>query len=333
MKNTLAGYKRLPSQVLLYRTWDTELAEVVRMRISTGKLVWLTGLSGAGKSTLCRSIERELIAKHQRVQVLDGDVVRRDLCSDLGYTEYDRFENIRRIAHVAKLLVEHEVIVLVAAITPLTVMRDFARGLCPQFIEVFVDASLDVCEFRDTKGLYRLAREGKISDFTGISSPYERPTRPEVICYTAVETIEESTEKILHYLYGESIADSSTEVPVPRRLSIAVDFDGVIANYFGWKGRAELGAPRSDVILALRQLSQQGWKIIVHTTRCEDDIREYLVRHSIPFDEVNQNSDYNNYGTKPVATVYWDDRAVRYSGDALNDLPSILAFTTWSGRS
>ena len=117
-----------------------------------------------------------------------------------------------------------------------------------------------------------------------------------------------------------------------RQLTIAVDFDGVLADYDGWRGVDALGAPRSDVVSALRILRQEGWKIVVHTTRSEEQIGPYLRQHEIPYDEINRNSAYQNSGSKPVATVYWDDRALRYSGDALTDLNAIRNFRTWSGR-
>ena len=119
---------------------------------------------------------------------------------------------------------------------------------------------------------------------------------------------------------------------VPRQQTIAVDFDGVLAEYDGWKGEEHLGSPRSDVVSALRVLRQEGWKIVVHTTRSELHIREYLLKHDIPYDEINRNSSYSNSGSKPVATVYWDDRALRYSGDAFNDLTAIRTFRTWNNR-
>jgi hypothetical protein len=114
--------------------------------------------------------------------------------------------------------------------------------------------------------------------------------------------------------------------------TIAVDFDGVIAEYDGWKGIGVLGEPRSDVAEALRILHSEGWKIIIHTARGEAEISQYLVLHEIPHHEVNRNSDYKTMGVKPVADVYWDDRAFRYSGDARRDLVEIRRFRTWSGR-
>jgi hypothetical protein len=114
--------------------------------------------------------------------------------------------------------------------------------------------------------------------------------------------------------------------------TIAVDFDGVIADYDGWRGPGVLGEPRGDVVEALRRLRGEGWKIVVHTTRGADEVEEFLARHGIPHDEINHNSDYQTKGVKPVADVYWDDRAVCYSGDAGKDLERIRAFRTWSGR-
>jgi hydroxymethylpyrimidine pyrophosphatase-like HAD family hydrolase len=116
------------------------------------------------------------------------------------------------------------------------------------------------------------------------------------------------------------------------RRTIAVDFDGVIAEYDGWKGAGVLGAPRSDVILALRELRSEGWKVVIHTTRGVHEIAPYLIEHDIPHDEINQNQDYRTQGPKPVADVYWDDRAVCYSGNASDDLKAIREFRTWSGR-
>jgi hypothetical protein len=117
-----------------------------------------------------------------------------------------------------------------------------------------------------------------------------------------------------------------------RQPTIAVDFDGVIAEYDGWKGADVLGPPREDVVQVLHILEQEKWKIVVHTTRSEQDIIHYLRTNKVPFHEINQNSDYQNLGSKPVATIYWDDRALNYSGNALQDLKRIRDFYTWSGR-
>jgi adenylylsulfate kinase len=117
-----------------------------------------------------------------------------------------------------------------------------------------------------------------------------------------------------------------------RQATIAVDFDGVLAEYSGWQGPSRLGDPRDDVLAVLHILRGEGWRIIIHTTRSTQEIESYLALHQIPYDEINRNSHYGNSGVKPVATVYWDDRALRYSGDAFADLAQMRAFRTWSGR-
>jgi adenylylsulfate kinase len=299
----------------------------------SGQIVWFTGLSGSGKSTLCNALAEELRRQRRNVQILDGDELRQGLCCNLGFSLSDRAENVRRIAHVARLLSLGGTTVLIAVISPFQTFRDTARSILPDMLEVFVDAPLATCEMRDPKGNYKKARAGMLKNFTGIDSPYETPSAPDVICRTDQETIALSMSKVLGSL---STSKNPTPLQPPaatdRRSTIAVDFDGVIANYEGWKGERVLGAPRNDVISALTQLKAEGWKIIVHTTRGASDIRAYLTDARVPFDEINENSDYSNRGHKPVARVYWDDRAVCYSGDAERDLGRIRAFRTWSGR-
>ncbi len=131
---------------------------------------------------------------------------------------------------------------------------------------------------------------------------------------------------------NESCRSNQQAASSERQLTIAVDFDGVLAEYDGWKGPDVLGKPRQDVVDVLRVLRAEGWKIVIHTTRSEAQISDYLKLHEIPYDEVNQNSSYRNSGSKPVATIYWDDRALCYSGDAFMDLAKIRDFRTWSGR-
>lgn len=162
-----------------------------------GLTVWFTGLSGAGKTTICRYVQMELAMRDLEVEVLDGDVVRTHLCKDLGFSEADRKENIRRIAHVAQLLTRHGKIVLVAAISPYRTGREEARSIIGNFIEVYVNAPLSVCEQRDPKGLYHKARIGMIHGFTGIDDPYEAPLSPDVECLTGMETPQESSAKVL----------------------------------------------------------------------------------------------------------------------------------------
>ncbi len=167
-----------------------------------GSIVWLTGLSGAGKTTLGNQIERILFDQGRLVFFLDGDKVRNGLNADLGFSREDRTENIRRISEVSKLLAESGMIVIVAVISPFRKDRDnIRRTMEPgRFIEVFVDSPIEVCEERDIKGLYKKARGGLIKDFTGISSPYERPLSPEIHLRTNKETVDDSINKILDCL-------------------------------------------------------------------------------------------------------------------------------------
>ena len=159
--------------------------------------MWFTGLSGSGKSTISRSVALRLQEFGVPVEVLDGDVVRKYLCPDLGYSRSDRYENLRRISYVAQLLAKHCIVVLVAAISPYREIREELRRNHSCFVEVFVNAPLEVCEARDVKGLYQRARLGLIAEFTGVSEPYEPPPNPEVECRTDLEEIEESCAKVL----------------------------------------------------------------------------------------------------------------------------------------
>ncbi|MHC0062628.1 adenylyl-sulfate kinase [Nostoc sp. UIC 10890] len=165
-----------------------------------GMTIWFTGLSGAGKTTICQFVEKELRIQGYRVEVLDGDAVRQNLCKGLGFNKEDREENIRRIGFVASLLARNNVIVLVSAISPYRKIREEVRQSIPSFIEVYVNASLEVCEQRDVKGLYKKARSGEIKHFTGIDDPYEIPLSPEVECKTNQESIAESATKVLEKL-------------------------------------------------------------------------------------------------------------------------------------
>lgn len=162
-----------------------------------GMTLWFTGLSGAGKSTISQAVEKELIAQGYRVEVLDGDVVRENLTKGLGFSKADRDENIRRIGFVAQLLTRNGVIVIVSAISPYRNIRDEVRHRISDFVEVFVNAPLAVCEQRDVKGLYKRARAGEIKSFTGIDDPYEPPLNPEIECRTDLETLSESVSKVL----------------------------------------------------------------------------------------------------------------------------------------
>lgn len=181
-----------------------------------GVTIWFTGLSGAGKSTIAHALENRFREAGLKFEILDGDVVRQNLSKGLGFSKEDRDTNIRRIGFVAHLLTRNGVIVICAAISPYRAIRDEVRELIGDFVEVFVDCPLAVCEERDVKGLYRKARAGEIKEFTGISDPYEPPLHPEVVCHTDRETPQQSAQKIinrlveLHYL-PESLREPVTE--------------------------------------------------------------------------------------------------------------------------
>lgn len=179
-----------------------------------GAVVWLTGLSGSGKSTVAREVELALVSNGINASVLDGDNVRHGLNSDLGFSPADRTENIRRIGEVAKLIHEANVITLTAFISPYREDRDVVRAKMPQgrFFEVFVDAPLDVCEERDPKGLYKKARAGEIPNFTGISAPYEAPDKAELVLNTGVETLEESTRRVIQMLADAGVLPAGVQV-------------------------------------------------------------------------------------------------------------------------
>jgi adenylylsulfate kinase len=167
-----------------------------------GAIVWFTGLSGSGKSTLAHAVEERLHLAACRTYVLDGDNVRQGLCADLGFADEERTENIRRVGETAKLFVDAGMVVLTAFISPFRTDRARVRALVPDgdFIEVYCRCSLDVCEERDIKGLYRQARMGTIVDFTGISSPYEAPHAPELIIDTAHQSLADSVDEVLALL-------------------------------------------------------------------------------------------------------------------------------------
>ncbi|MCL6452930.1 MAG: adenylyl-sulfate kinase [Alicyclobacillus sp.] len=180
---------------------NTRIARADRERLNghPGLCIWLTGLSGAGKSTLAVRLEERLHSQGVRTYLLDGDNVRHGLSADLGFSEDDRREQIRRVAEVAKLFVDAGVVVIAALISPFEADRKHARSLFDEgaFIEVFVDCPVEVCAERDPKGLYEKAKQGLIPQFTGISSPYERPKTPDVTVNTAAQSVEDGVLAVL----------------------------------------------------------------------------------------------------------------------------------------
>src|SRR5499433_2117314 len=175
------------------------------MNNKEGLIIWFTGLSGAGKSTLAEAILPELLERGLRVEILDGDEVRTHLSKGLGFSREDRDTNIRRIGYVARLLARNGAVAITAAISPYREVRDEVRAQTPNFVEVYVRCSLDELVRRDVKGLYQKALAGEISNFTGVSDPYEEPLCPEVVVDTEQLTAAESVESILRHLQGRRI--------------------------------------------------------------------------------------------------------------------------------
>lgn len=190
-------------------TWHSGLVTAEERRGLLGHgaaCLWLTGLSGSGKSTLARAVERALVKRGVLAFVLDGDNIRMGLNRDLGFSQHDRTENIRRIGEVARLFVEAGAIVLTAFISPYLRDRAIARALMgDRFVEVFVNPGLAVCERRDTKGLYGRARAGELADFTGISAPYEPPVSPELEVDTGALDLDRSVAAVIDYLAGRGL--------------------------------------------------------------------------------------------------------------------------------
>lgn len=170
-------------------------------------ILWFTGLSGAGKSTLANAVESRLHEMGKHTYVCDGDNIRHGLCGDLGFSDDDRIENIRRIGEVAKLMIDAGVITLTAFISPFIADRQRARDLVSEgdFIEVYCRCALDVCEERDVKGLYKKARAGEIPSFTGISSPYEEPENPELVVDTDKHSLEECVAQVIAHLSDKGV--------------------------------------------------------------------------------------------------------------------------------
>lgn len=172
-------------------------------------ILWFTGLSGSGKSTLAHAVEDYLHKTGIRTFVLDGDNVRQGLCRDLGFSDKDRTENIRRIGEVSKLMLDAGIMVMTAFISPFRKDRQIVRDLVDpeDFLEIYCKAPLEICEQRDPKGLYKKARAGQIPEFTGISSPYEAPEMPEIILNTEEYSIDECVNVIINYLHKHKIVD------------------------------------------------------------------------------------------------------------------------------
>lgn len=202
MENERPSPQPSREQNLFWTNSQVTAAERAKRYGHVGRVVWFTGLSGAGKSTLASEVERRLFRSGRSVFLLDGDNLRRGLCTDLGFSAADRSENVRRASEVAKLFADAGIICLAAFISPLRRDREHARNLLPKgrFTEIFVDAPIEVCQQRDTKGLYARAARGEIPEFTGVSAPYEPPTKADLVVHTDRESIQASVTRILAFL-------------------------------------------------------------------------------------------------------------------------------------
>jgi len=188
----------------IYSVFDEMLSRQDKEKLlgQTAKVIWLTGLSGSGKTTVAKEVERVLHQKGYVTQILDGDNIRTGINNNLGFTENDRIENIRRIAEVSKLFLNCGIIAINSFVSPTNAIRNQAKTIIGEndFIEVLIDTPLEVCEQRDTKGLYAKARAGEIRNFTGIDAPFEMPVNPHLIVKTESLDIEESTNEVVNYI-------------------------------------------------------------------------------------------------------------------------------------
>jgi len=201
---------------------ETEITKEQRNQLNKQRsaILWFTGLSGSGKSTIANAVEEHLHNLNIRTYILDGDNIRHGLNSDLGFSDNDRKENIRRIGETSKLFIDAGVMVLTAFISPFENDRKSVREIVHkhEFIEIHVRCPLDVCEKRDVKGLYKKARNGEIPKFTGIDSPYEEPRNPELTIDTSALSIEDTTRKIIEYLITHSYIKINTRESIMHKL-------------------------------------------------------------------------------------------------------------------
>ncbi len=190
-----------------WQEYQIDAAKRAAIKGHQSTVLWFTGLSGSGKSTVANALEQALVAKGIHTYLLDGDNVRHGLCADLGFSEADRTENLRRVGAVAGLMVDAGLLVLSAFISPYRSQRELVRSLVPQgkFLEIHIATPLEVCEQRDVKGLYKKARAGEIRQFTGISDPYEAPLAPDLVLNTAESTLEQSVEQLLALLVHKGV--------------------------------------------------------------------------------------------------------------------------------
>jgi len=286
--------------------YEVTVAERNRLYGHRSPVIWLTGLSGSGKSTVAGLLEKELHSLGLNVYILDGDNVRSGLNKDLGFTDEDRNENIRRIAEVAKLMSDSGTITITAFISPFREEREKAREIIGEdnFIEVFVDAPLMVCEQRDPKGLYKRARAGEIPMFTGIDSPYEPPLDPEMVVDTTEYDPEMNAKGICEYLLQNNFMTDGVVDTLDKKRTVSIDFDGVIHKYsMGFQGRTNAyDGPMEGAIEGLQTLYNDGYILKIMSSRPKEVIYDWLEEHGISHLITEVSND------KFAAAIYIDDR-------------------------
>jgi adenylylsulfate kinase len=201
---------------IVWHKQAVEKEDRVRLLSQKPSILWFTGLSASGKSTIANAVEAELYKMQRKTYLLDGDNVRHGLNKDLGFSEMNRVENIRRVGEVSKLFVDAGLIVLTAFISPFKSDRQIASSLVKydEFIEIFIDTPISICEQRDPKGLYKKAREGGLKNFTGIDSPYEEPENPQIHIRTDKNSIQESVDIIINYLIKFGYIEGNLEYTI-----------------------------------------------------------------------------------------------------------------------
>jgi adenylylsulfate kinase len=289
-------------------------------------VVWLTGLSGSGKSTVGNALEQALFERGIKTQVLDGDNIRMGLNKDLGFSDDDRKENMRRISEVAKLFSDSGTLTITAFISPFREEREKCKEIIGKdnFVEIFIDAELNVCEARDPKGLYKKARAGEIPNFTGIDSPYEKPIDPDLTVSTGHYSIAECVDQIIDYLEEKSVIQyTPKEIPnLDKKNTLAIDFDGVIHKYSkGFQGLDNAyDPPNEGTKEALEELINQGYRLKILSSRPKEVIFPWLEKYGMD----HLIDDVSNH--KFPATVYIDDRGFHFQNweqtlETLNNHP------------
>lgn len=288
---------------LVEHTYKVTKEERQNLLKQKSPVIWLTGLSGSGKSTIANELALKLHKEGKLAYVLDGDNIRMGLNKDLSFSDDDRKENMRRIAEVAKLISDTGVIVITAFISPFREERDEVKNIIGKnnFIGVYVEAPLMVCEERDPKGLYKKARNGEIPMFTGIDSPYEKPTNADL----TINTEENSIQTCVEFIYKNLNLSNEKEIDnLDKRKTISIDFDGVIHKYSkGFQGVDNAyDPPMEGAIESIEKLYNEGYILKILSSRPKEVIYPWLEKYGLS----KYIKEVSNY--KFPATVYIDDR-------------------------